>query len=336
MKKIIVPVHSRWMLSLACIFLFLPAWVSTASAEGQPSVYPSRQLQIIVPFPAGGSADFFARSVFSKIAPMIGHPVVIENKAGASGIVGAKTVINAPPDGHTLLVSAVASVIIPPSLIDPPAFDPLKDLTPVTGIVTVPAVLVVRPSLGIRTFADLLAYAKVNPGKINLASSGTGTISHLTAELLMRETGIKILHVPYRGAPPAVTDLLGGHSDIMFSDAPFFLEQIKEGKLIPLVVGTAHRAPSLPNVPTTAELGYPALVAANTYSLFAPPKTPPDIVDKLNQLVLMVLRDPEVRENFAKQEASPAGDTPERFRALVQSESDRWIPIVKAAGIAAN
>jgi tripartite-type tricarboxylate transporter receptor subunit TctC len=122
----------------------------------------------------------------------------------------------------------------------------------------------------------------------------------------------------------------------MFSDAPFFLEHIKEGKLIPLVVGTAHRAPSLPNVPTTAELGYPTLVAANTYSLFAPPKTPPDIVDKLNQLVLMVLRDPEVRENFAKQEASPAGDTPERFRALVQSESDRWIPIVKAAGIAAN
>jgi tripartite-type tricarboxylate transporter receptor subunit TctC len=200
----------------------------------------------------------------------------------------------------------------------------------------VPAVLVVNPSLGIKTFADLLTYAKANTGKINLASSGTGTISHLTAELLMRETGTKVQHVPYRGAPPAVTDLLGGHADIMFSDAPFFLDHIRAGKLFPLAVGTLHRAPSLPNVPTTAELGYPAIMASNTYSLFAPPRTPPDIVDKLNQLVLTVLRDPEIRESFAKQEASPAGDTPERFRILVQSESDRWIPIVKAAGVKAN
>ena len=188
---------------------------------------------------AGGSADFFARTVFNKIAPLIGYPIVIENKAGASGIVGAKAVISASPDGYTLLVSAVASVIIPPSLTDPPAFDPLKDLTPITGIGTVPAVLVVKPSLGIRTFGELLAYAKANPSKLNLASSGTGTISHLTAELLMRETGINIQHVPYRGAPPAVTDLLGGHADIMFSDAPFFLEHIQTAKLIPLAVGTA-------------------------------------------------------------------------------------------------
>ena len=293
------------------------------ACQPQPAPYPTRQLNIIVPFPAGGSADFFARSVFNKLPPLIGHPVVIENKAGASGIIGAKTVINATPDGYMLLVSSVASVIIPPSLTDPPAFDPLKDLTPITGIGTVPAVLVVRPSLGFKTFAELLAYAKANPGKVNLASSGTGTISHLTAELLMRETGIRIQHVPYRGAPPAVTDLLGGHADIMFSDAPFFLEHIRAGKLIPLAVGTPDRAPSLPSVLTTAELGYPAIVASNTYSLFAPPGTPPDIVGKLNQLVLTVLRDPEVRESFARQEATPAGDTPERFRTLVQSETDR-------------
>jgi tripartite-type tricarboxylate transporter receptor subunit TctC len=337
MKSIIVAVHLRWTVSLADMLIFLLTFCVVAlPAEAQPGTYPSRQLQIIVPFPAGGSADFFARTVFNKLPPLIGYPIVIENKAGASGIVGAKAVINASPDGYTLLVSSVASVIIPPSLTDPPAFDPLKDLTPITGIGTVPAVLVVRPSLGIRTFAELLAYAKANPGKLNLASSGTGTISHLTAELLMRETGIKIEHVPYRGAPPAVTDLLGGHTDIMFSDAPFFLEHIQGGKLIPLAVGTAHRAPSLPNVPTTAELGYPAIVASNTYSLFAPPKTPPDIVDKLDQLVLTVLRDAEVRESFAKQEASPAGDTPERFKSLLQSESDRWIPIVEAAGVRSN
>ena len=230
----------------------------------------------------------------------------------------------------------MASVIIPPSLTTPPAFDPLVDLTPVTGIGTVPAVLVVKPSLGIKTFAEFLSYAKANPGKINLGTSGAGTISHLTGELLMRETGIKITPVHYRGAPPAVTDLLGGHADIMFSDAPFFLEHIKSGKLIPLAVGTQQRALSLPNVPTTAELGYPAIVASNTYSLFAPANTPPDIVQKLNQLALTALRDPDVQKTFADQAAIPAGDTPERFKALIRAEANRWIPIVKAAGLQAN
>jgi tripartite-type tricarboxylate transporter receptor subunit TctC len=335
MKRMTIAARVHWSVSIAATLVLLFCAIA-APAETQPGAYPARQLQIIVPFPAGGSADFFARTVFNKLAPLIGHPIVIENKAGASGIVGAKAVINAAPDGYTLLVSAVASVIIPPSLTDPPAFDPLKDLTPITGIGTVPAVLVVTPSLGIKTFAELLDYAKANPGKLNLASSGTGTISHLTAELLMRETGIKVQHVPYRGAPPAVTDLLGGHADLMFSDAPFFLEHIRAGKLVPLAVGTAHRAPSLPNVPTTAELGYPAVVASNTYSLFAPPKTPPEVVEKLDQLVLTVLRDPEIRESFAKQEASPAGETPDRFRSMLQAESDRWIPIVRAAGVRAN
>jgi tripartite-type tricarboxylate transporter receptor subunit TctC len=307
-----------------------------SSGWAQPSAFPSRQMQVVIPFPAGGSADFFARSVFNRLAPGLGHPIVMENKAGASGIIGAKLVINAPPDGHTLLVSSVASVIIPPSLTDPPAFDPLKDLTPITGIGTVPAVLVVNPSLGIKTFAELVAHAKAHPNRINLASSGTGTISHLTAELLMRETGIRVQHVPYRGAPPAVTDLLGGHADIMFSDAPFFLDHIRAGKLVPLAVGATQRTPSLPEVPTTAELGYPAVVASNTYSLFAPPGSPAMIVDRLNRLVISVLRDPELLAAFAKQEATAAGDTPERFAALVKSESDRWLPIVKAAGVKAN
>jgi tripartite-type tricarboxylate transporter receptor subunit TctC len=230
----------------------------------------------------------------------------------------------------------VASVLIPPNLSTPPAFDALKDLTPVTGIGTVPAVLVVKPSLGIKTFAELLSYAKANPGKLNQATSGAGTISHLTGELLMRETGIKVIPVHYRGAPPAVTDLLGGHADIMFSDAPFYLEHIKAGKLTPLAVGTPQRSPSLPDVPTTAELGYPAIVASNTYSLFGPPKMAPAVVAKLNQLVLKELRSPEVQAAFAKQAATVAGNTPEALAALIQAEADRWLPLVKAAGIKAN
>ena len=162
--------------------------LTLALASAQASDYPARQIQVIVPFPAGGSADYFARNIFNRLAPVIGHPIVIENKAGAGGIIGAKAVIAAAPDGYTLLVSAIASVLVPPHLSTPPAFDAQKDLTPVTGIGTVPAVLVVNPSLGIKTFKEFLAYARANPGKLNLATSGAGTISHLTGELLMRET----------------------------------------------------------------------------------------------------------------------------------------------------
>jgi tripartite-type tricarboxylate transporter receptor subunit TctC len=307
-----------------------------AVAQAQANDYPARQLQVVVPFPAGGSADYFARSIFTRLAPAIGHPIVVENKAGAGGIIGAKAVISATPDGYTLLVSAIASVLIPPYLSTPPAFEALKDLTPITGIGTVPAVLVVRPSLGIKTMAELLAYAKANPNKLNLATSGAGTVSHLTGELLMRETGIKIVPVHYRGAPPAVTDLLGGHADIMFSDAPFFLAHIKADKLVPLAVGTVQRSPALPDVATTAELGYPAIVASNTYSLFGPPKMPSNIVDKLNELVLKELRTAEIQAAFTTQAATSAGATPAAFMKQIQNEADRWLPIVNAAGIKAN
>jgi tripartite-type tricarboxylate transporter receptor subunit TctC len=333
----ITPIRGASKAFFAPWLLCVTLWAIAANpAHGQAVGYPSRQIQIVVPFPAGGSADYFARTVANKLSATIGHPIVIDNKAGASGIIGTRSVIGSPADGHVLLVSSVASVTIPPAMSEPPAFDALKDLSPITGIGMVPAVLVINPSLGIKTFADLLTHAKANPAKVNLASSGTGTISHLAAELLMRETGIRLLHVPYRGAPPAVTDLLGGHADVMFSDAPFFLEHIKAGKLVPLAVGTAQRAPSLPDVPTTAELGYPAIVASNTYSLFAPANTAPAIINRLNQLVQTVLRDPEVRQAFAKQEAIPAGDTPEAFTAFIRAEASRWVPIAKAAGTKAN
>lgn len=311
----------------------LMSCATVAPASGQTRTFPTRQIQVVVPFPAGGSADYFARSVFNRLGPVVGQPVVIENKAGAGGIIGAKAVIAAQPDGHTLLVSAVASVLVPPHLSTPPAFDAQKDLTAITGIGTVPAVLVVSPALNIKTFNEFLAYAKANPGKLNLATSGAGTISHLTGELLMREAGVKIVPVHYRGAPPAVTDLLGGHAQFMFSDAPFFLEHIRSGKLIPLAVGTPERSPSLPDVPTTRELGYPSLIASNTYSLFGPPGMASDIVAKLNELVLKELREPEVQAGFSTQAATAAGMSPPQFTAQIQAEADRWLPIVRAAGI---
>ena len=308
-----------------------------ALASAQASDYPARQIQVIVPFPAGGSADYFARSIFNRLAPVIGHPIVIENKAGAGGIIGAKAVIAAPPDGYTLLVSAIASVLVPPHLSTPPAFDALKDLTPVTGIGTVPAVLVVNPSLGIKTFKEFLAYARANPGKLNLATSGAGTISHLTGELLMRETDIKIVPVHFRGAPPAVTDLLGGHADSNVLGRSVLPGAYQGAKARPPCRRHSQNArPSLPDVPTTAELGYPAIIASNTYSLFGPPGMPADIVSKLNELVLKELHEPEVREAFSTQAATPAGTASAQFATQIRAEADRWLPIVKAAGIKAN
>jgi tripartite-type tricarboxylate transporter receptor subunit TctC len=330
---------SSWLRRLiVALVVACSIWASLSGIKvsAQTVDYPTRQIQVIVPFPAGGSADYFARSIFDRLSPVVGQPIVIENKAGAGGIIGAKAVIAAPPDGYILLVSAVASVLVPPYLSTPPAFEALRDLTPITGIGTVPAVLVVRPSLGIKTFAEFLAYARANPGKLNLATSGAGTISHLTGELLMRESGVKIVPVHYRGAPQAVTDMLGEHADFMFSDAPFFLEHIKAGKLIPLAVGTPERSPSLPNVPTTAELGYPTIVASNTYSLFGPAKMPVDKVVKLNELTLKELRDPQVIAAFSTQAATPAGSTASAFATQIQAEADRWLPIVKAANIKAN
>ncbi len=311
----------------------LLAALALSAPNAHASQYPDRQINLIVPFPAGGSADYFARVVFSKFREKTNSVVVIENKPGASGVLGAKQVIAAEPDGYTLLVTSVASANIPPHFSTPPAFDVMKDLKPITGLGTVPAVLVVRPGLGIKTFAELIDYAKKNPGKLNMASSGTGTIAHLAGELLMREAGVKFTHVSYRGAPPAVTDMLGGHADLMFSDAPFFLSHIKDGKLIPLAVGTPERAPSLPDVPTTAELGFPKVVASNTYSLFAVGKTPAPVVEKLSSIVLGILADPETRKAFATQEATPAGQTPEQFATFVQEDRDRWVPLAKAVGV---
>jgi tripartite-type tricarboxylate transporter receptor subunit TctC len=312
------------------------AAVSSAS-PGEPlflranaQEFPSRRIEIVAPFPAGGSADLFARVVAQKISNSIGHPVIIEPKPGASGIIGTRSVIDAAPDGYTLLSTSVVSLLVPPSLAEPRPFDPLKDVSPITSMAKVPALLVANPNLHVHTFAELIAYATANPGRVNIGSSGTGTLAHLAAELLKREVRIDLFHVPYKGAPPAINDLVAGHVDLMFSDASFFVEHIKAGKLVPLAIATAERIPQLPNVPTTVELGYPGVIADNTYSLFAPGNTPPAIVEKLNTLVRTALADPEVQAFYARQTAIPSGMKTEDFKAFIVSEAARWIPLAKA------
>ncbi len=279
--------HSRYLIVPVLCTVALIELLFCANADE----FPSRRMEIVAPFPAGGSADLFARSVAHKVSNITGQPVIIEPKPGASGMIGTKSVIDAAADGYTLLSTSVVSLLVPPSLTEPRPFDPLNDVAPITSMAKVPALLVANPKLGVHNLSELIKYANANPGKVNIGSSGTGTVAHLAAELLKREAKIDIFHVPYKGAPPAINDLVAGHVDLMFSDASFFMEHIQAGKLLPLAIATRERIAQLPDVPTAVELGYPNLIADNTYSLFAPARTPSTIIEKLNELVLAALAD---------------------------------------------
>lgn len=304
---------------------------SVMSALAQAADYPSRQIQVVVPFPAGGSADYFARGIFNRLGPAVGHPIVIENKAGAGGMIGAKAVINAPPDGYTLLVSAVASVLVPPNLSTPPAFDPLKDLTAITGIGTVPAVLVVKPALGIKTFAELLAYAKANPGKINFGY-GQGTTPHLVGGLFQQETGIQLSFIPYKGGAQAVADMLGGHIHMNIGTSATLRPLARDGKLRALAVTGKTRMPELPEVPTMVEGGYPNVTSAIYYGLLGPAGLPAEIVKRINDGANASLKSPELIARMAQLGFEPQGGSPQDFGQLFVVEREKWLPIVKATG----
>lgn len=293
----------------------------------------NQQMKIIAPFPAGGSADVFARILAEKVAKDTGRTIIIDPRPGASGIIGTRMVIGAPPDGLTLVSTSVASALIAPKLVKPEPFDALLALAPITPMANVPALLVVNPSLGIKSFEEFLAYAKKNPAKINVGNSGTGTLAHLAAELLQRELNIKLVHVAYKGAPPALTDLLGGHVQAMFSDASFFLEYIKLEKLIPLAVASKVRLASLPNVPTMAEFGYPKIEAGNVYGLFAPSGTPPAVIDQLSSMFLRGLSDPEIKRAYAERAAISIGMKPDEFKRLMAAEARKLIPLIDADSV---
>jgi tripartite-type tricarboxylate transporter receptor subunit TctC len=299
-----------------------------AFAQGQ---YPVKPIRLMVNYPPGGPADIIGRALANKLAPFLGQPVVVDNRSGASGVIGADHVAKSPPDGYTVLISAASPLVIAPGLAKVP-YDPFKDFVPVTQVVAVPQAVVAIPKLGVRTLAALVAYAKANPGKVSFASAGTAGLTHLAGELLKREAAIDIVHVPYRGAAPAVNDLLGGQVEIMFADIPVLLPHVQSGKLIALAVGDARRAPSLPEVPTTTEAGFPAVMANNWYALLVPAGTPREVVLKLNQAAATALTSSDLREQLAKQGAGAVGGSPEELGALMRAETARWVPLGKSVG----
>jgi tripartite-type tricarboxylate transporter receptor subunit TctC len=294
--------------------------------------FPSKPIRLIVPFPAGGPNDIIARVVGQRLSELFKQTVVIDNRGGQGGVLGTDAVAKAAPDGYTIAISSAGALAISPSM-EKVAYDTLQDLAPVTLVATVPEMLVVAPDLQAKDMTGLVALAKSKPGQLNFASSGAGSLPHLAGELLHITAGIDIVHVPYRGAAPAVNDLIGQQVQMAFLDLPVLLPQVKAGSLRPIAVGSAERAPTAPDVPTLAEAGYPTLRIENWYGMVAPKGTPDAIIATLNRVTREAMADPTVKEKLAAQGAALAGDSPEHFRSFIAAEIKRWAGVIKDAGV---
>ena len=308
------------------------ALAGTLAAQAQDN-YPTRPVRVVIAFPPGGPTDFVGRLVTDKMSAALGQRVYIENKPGAAGAVGADSIAKADPDGYSLFLTTSGAITIVPHIQASVPYDPLRDFAAVALVTKVTEMLVVTPKLGIKTVKELIALAKEKPGAISFASTGVGSPPHLAQELLDVSADVKFLHVPYRGAAPALTDLLGGQVQVLAADLPVLIAQIQAGTLIPIGAAADKRDALLPDVPTLAEQGYPNTEASNWYALLAPAKTPPAVIAKLNKAVNDALNDPEVHDKLVKAGATPVGGTPESLGAFMKSEYEKWGKVVAERGI---
>ena len=295
--------------------------------------FPTRPVRIVVAFPPGGPTDFVGRVVAEKMTQLLGQRVYIDNKAGANGTLGGGDVAKSDPDGYSLFLTTAGAVTVSPHIQPNMPFDTFRDFVPVALVTKVTEVLVVSPKLGIKSVKDLVALAKQKPGAVTFASTGVGSPPHLAQIMLANAAGVKFLHVPYRGAAPALTDLLGGQVQVVSLDLPVLIAQIKAGNLLPIGVAGAKRDVLLPDVPTLAEQGYPNTDASNWYGLLAPAKTPPAVIEKLNKAVNDALDDPAVHAKLVNAGATPVGGTPQAFGTFLKAEYDKWGRLVAANGI---
>ncbi len=293
--------------------------------------YPIRPVRFVVGYPAGGSTDIIARLIGQRLSERLGQQFVIENKPGAGNNIGTETVVKADPDGYTVLLVNPAN-FINASLYTKLNFNFIHDIAPVASFLRVPNVMTVAKEVPAKTVAEFIAYVKANPGKVNLASSGNGTSVHLSGEMFMAMSGAKMLHVPYRGAAPATTDLLGNRVQVMFDNMPSIIGHIRGGALRALAVTTATRSPELPDVPTVAET-IPGYEASALFGMGAPAKTPPEIIAKLNREINEVLAEPEIKKRLTELGGEPLISTPEAFGAMIAAETEKWEKVVKYAGI---
>jgi tripartite-type tricarboxylate transporter receptor subunit TctC len=310
------------------LFLALLLVAGTAGAQ----TYPNKPVRLIVGFPAGGPADIFGRALAQGMGAELGQTVVVENISGVGGVLGVDRAAKAAPDGYTLVINSASPLVIAPYSLSKLPYDVKKDFAFITLVVRVPEVLAVHPSMPVNSLAELIAYAKANPGKVNFGSAGSGSITHLAGELLKAEAKVDLVHVPYKGAAPAVNDLLGGQVQMGIFDVPILLGHIRSGKLKALATTSSKRAPSLPDVPATPELGYPNVNSDNWYGLVAAAATPKEVLAKIHSAAVAALKSKEVEERMAKVGGVASPGTPEEYARFIASEQAKWSKIVQAIG----
>ncbi len=321
----------KWLIAGTCaLSLLAPA------AQAQTGPYPNKPVRLIVPAAPGGGADFLARIVSTRLQEQTGQSFVVDNRSGASGTIAADATAKAAPDGYTVLLGQSTSIAIAPHLYPKLPYDTLRDLRAVTLVAEVPNILVVHPGLGVNTVNELIALAKAKPGSLNFGSAGNGAPSHLAGEMFKGAAGVAMTHVPYKGAGPAVNDLLAGQIQVMFAPIVAVLPQVKAGRLKALAVTSAKRSQAAPELPTLAESGLDGYAIVSWFGFFVPMATPQAVVDRLHAETLKALKNPETIERFAKEGAVPEGSTPAEFLAYVQQESARYAKVVKDNGIKAD
>jgi tripartite-type tricarboxylate transporter receptor subunit TctC len=314
------------LLAVACVL----ALASPLHAQE----FPNRPVRIVAPFAAGGSADVIPRIVGERLSAMWGQPVIVENRPGAGGNIAAEYVYRAEPDGYTLLSSPPSTLIINQYLYANLAYDQ-SQWVPVSVMVAVPNVLLVNPKVAAKNVQELIAYAKANPDKLNYASQGSGTTSHLTGEMFKTVAGVRIVHVPYKGSAPALTDLLAGQVDMMFDNLGVSLQHVRSGRLRALAVGSERRVASLPDVPAMSEV-LPGFESVTWFGVVAPPKTPMPIAEKISAAIAEALRSPETRKRIADLSAEPIGNTPAQMAAFMRKDAERWREVIRSAGVKAD
>jgi len=313
----------RW-LTVLCFALASTAWA-------QP--YPSRPIRVIVPFVPGGNVDITARTVAPALGDALGQPVVVENRPGAAGMVGAQAMISSPADGYTLMMGSNSSLAVAPNLYASWPYDPIKGIAPISNLAITPFVLVVRLGLPAQSLAEFVKLAKEKPGRLSMASGGNGSSNHLVGELFQMMTGLKLSHVPYKGTGAALVDLAGGQVDLLFDQASSTVPNVRGGKIRALAVAASSRQSALPDTPTFAEAGLRDFEIDNFTGLVGPAGMPLDAVARVHAAAVKALATPQVRERFASLGVQPVGDTPEQFGALIREDLARWSRVIKSAGV---
>lgn len=294
--------------------------------------YPAKPVRIITTFPPGGPTDFVARAIGQKLAEAWGQQFIVDHRPGAGGVIGTEVAIRAAPDGYTLLLGTSSGLSVNPALNDKLPYNPSRDLAPISLVVVNPQLLIAHPSLPARSVKELIALARARPGQINYASVGQGSPNHMGMEMLKAMAGVNMVHIPYKGTAPAVTDIIAGHVSLMFNSMPSVLPQVKAGRLRALAVGSAKRSPAVPDIPAVAET-VPGFDYVTWYGLFAPAATPKEIISRLNAELVRMLAEPELAQRFASQGAEPRSTTPEELGRFMRAEYERWKTVIRTANI---